>query len=71
MRQWTASLFDQVMARRLLGAESLLEPILPHYQFDPLGFILVIYAAPGGDGLTRLPLVPHICVSESGQHWFR
>ena len=21
--------------------------------------------------LTHLPLVPHICVSESGQHWFR
>ena len=28
-----------------------------------------------GDGfcqlLTHLPLVPHICVSELGQHWFR
>ena len=21
--------------------------------------------------ITQLPLVPHICVSESGQHWFR
>ena len=21
--------------------------------------------------LTHLPLVPHICVSESAQHWFR
>ena len=21
--------------------------------------------------LTHLPLVPHLCVSESGQHWFR
>ena len=23
------------------------------------------------DCLTHLPLVPHICISESGQHWFR
>ena len=23
------------------------------------------------DGLTHLPLVPHICVSEMGHHWFR
>ena len=23
------------------------------------------------DQLTHLPLVPHICVSESGQHWFK
>ena len=22
-------------------------------------------------GLTHLPLVPHICVGESGQHWFK
>ena len=21
--------------------------------------------------LTHLPLVPHICISESGEHWFR
>ena len=30
----------------------------------------------GNDGrihtaLTHLPLVPHICVSEPGQHWYR
>ena len=24
-----------------------------------------------GSDLTHVPLVPHICVSESGQHWFR
>ena len=30
----------------------------------------LLCAKPFSD-LTHLPLVPHICVSESGQHWFR
>ena len=31
----------------------------------------VSYSTSQIHGLTHLPLVPHICVSESGQHWFR
>ena len=31
-------------------------------------FVFVLWIRPG---LTHLPLVPHICVSKSGQHWFR
>ena len=30
-----------------------------------------LMASPGANGLTHLPLVPHICTSESCQHWFR
>ena len=26
---------------------------------------------PAVNGLTHLPLVVHICVSDSGEHWFR
>ena len=36
---------------------------------DPINWR--IYAALGGDDLTHLPLVPHQCVSDSSQHWFR
>ena len=30
-----------------------------------------LYTSPSIRVLTHLPLVPHICVSESSQHWFR
>ena len=30
-----------------------------------------IYASPGLNKLTHLPLVTHICVGDLGQHWFR
>ena len=36
-----------------------------------LSFFQHQYLVKGYILLTHLPLVPHICVSESGQHWFR
>ena len=38
------------------------------FKIDYLKFNLNLL---GANDLTHLPLVPHICDSESGQHWFR
>ena len=36
------------------------------HHLSPFTCVFVL----GGDELTHFPLVPRICVSESGQHWF-
>ena len=54
---------DQVMAWQQTGNKPLPEPVLTQ-------FTDAYMKALGGDELTHLQL-PHICVSELGQYWFR
>ena len=53
------------------------EQTLLKFEWTSKNFHLCFWKCLQNDGhfvqcmLTHLPLVPHICVSESGQHWFR
>ena len=42
-----------------------------YFYRDGLNLGLIRSLPPGGRNLPTLPLVPHICISESDQHWFR
>ena len=61
MRQWIRSALVRMMACRLFAPGLCLGQCWVIVNWNRFQFISCF---------NHLPLVPHICVSESGQHWF-